>query len=144
MKIYFLSQESPRTGFTDEEGGGSTSASFRDSLGTAQQWWGKPEEGGTFLRRADVRTSGRGPTPVFGEPSGVSCVLVPLGLGYAASIIINIPLAVACKLPEKSTMGLMAQKLTVEGTKAAKMAVICFPFWNSPKKELRKGWGEKT
>ena len=70
--------------------------------------------------------------------------LVPLGLSHAAGVIINIPLAVACKLPDKLTMGLMAQKLTVEGTKAAKMTVICFPFWNSPKKELRKGWGEKT
>lgn len=38
----------------------------------------------------------------------------------------------------------MAQKLTMEGTKAARNTVICFPFWNSPKKELRKGWGEKT
>lgn len=145
MKIYFLSQESPRTGFTDEEGGGSTFASFRGSLGTGQQWWGKPEKGGTFLRGGNVCHIWPWSHPcVWWTFQVLVTSLVPLGLSHAAGIIINIPLDVACKLPEKFITGLMAQELTMEGTKAAKMTVTCFPFWNSPKKELRKGWGEKT
>ena len=48
---------------------------------------------------------------------------------FAADTIIGIPLAVACKLLKTLIIGLMVQKLTMEGTKAAKITAICFPFW---------------
>lgn len=67
--------------------------------------------------------------------------LVPLSLVVLFDTVTHIPLAAACKLPQTLIIGRMVQKLTMEGTKAAKATVICFPFWNSPKQELRKGRG---
>lgn len=120
---------------------GPSPSSFRGGLGTQQQQWGKPKREECFLG-AEMFCH-VWPWPLLRYLVNLPGVtsLVPLSLVVLFDTVTHIPLAAACRLPETLIIGLMVQKLTMEGTKAAKATVICFPFWNSPKQELRKGWG---
>ena len=67
------------------------------------------------------------PTQVFGEPA--RCRFLGSDTPhFAADTVISIPLAAAFKLLKTLIIGLMVQKLTMEGTKAAKITAICFSF----------------
>lgn len=93
------------------------------------------ERGGTSSGwRCDANTQ------VCGEPPRC-CFLGPCWPNCAADIEISTPLAGAGKLLKTLIIGLMVQKLIMEGITAAKITVICFPFWVIiQEKNLAKGW----
>lgn len=93
------------------------------------QHQGTPEVGRNVSQGRDVLPSlVVATTQVCGEPA--TCSLRGSCLPrFAADTVISIPLAVACKLLKTLIIGLMVQKLTMEGTKAAKIIAICFPSW---------------
>lgn len=117
-------QKSPRTGFTDEEEECPPLPPIRGG----QQQRGKPGGRNSSRGRDVVPCLVMAPTQVFGE-SGTCHFLGSCTPHLVADTVISIPLAVACKLLKTLIIGLMVQKLTMEGTKAAKIIAICFPFW---------------
>lgn len=124
-----MSQKSPRCGFPDQEGEFPALPPIRGGLAVRQQQRGKPEVGRSVSWARDVFPCLiMAPTQVFGEPA--TCYFLgSCTPHFAADTVISIPLAAACKLLKTLIIGLMVQKLTMEGTKAAKITAICFPFW---------------
>lgn len=138
MKIYFLSQKSPRSVFRDEKGESSPPLTPSEVASEWSSSEGNQKEGGMLLWAEMFCLVWPWPQ-VFSEPS--RCYFLGSCLSKcAADTVLSFPLPVACKLLTRLTIGLRDQKLTVEDIPVAKNTVVCFPFCVIvQKKELRKG-----